>query len=61
MESLARQAGLSEAQVAELQGPPVSAEVRQLVLEGKKIQAIKVHRDQTGLGLKEAKDDVEAL
>jgi ribosomal protein L7/L12 len=42
-------------------GPAVSAEVRQLAVEGKKIQAIKVLREQTGLGLKEAKDIVEGL
>ncbi|GAB4216050.1 MAG: hypothetical protein OHK0022_56690 [Roseiflexaceae bacterium] len=37
------------------------AEVRQLLAAGNKIQAIKVVRDQTGLGLKEAKDYVEVL
>lgn len=38
----------------------LSAEVRQLADAGQKIEAIKVHREQTGLGLKEAKDAVEA-
>ncbi len=38
----------------------LSAEVRQLADEGRKIEAIKVHREQTGLGLKDAKDAVEA-
>jgi len=28
---------------------------------GRKIQAIKLHREQTGIGLKEAKDAVEAF
>ena len=42
-------------------GNPVSAEVSQLVMQGKKIQAIKVLREQTGLGLKEAKDIVDRL
>lgn len=42
-------------------GPPVSPEVVQLALAGKKIQAIKVLREQTGLGLKESKDIVDAL
>jgi ribosomal protein L7/L12 len=37
------------------------AEVRELVAGGNKIQAIKVYREHTGLGLKEAKDAVEAL
>lgn len=39
----------------------VSAEVRQLARDGKKIQAIKVLREQTGLGLKESKDIVDRL
>ena len=37
------------------------AEVRRLKDSGNVIQAIKVYRDKTGLGLKEAKDAVEAL
>lgn len=37
------------------------AEVQALVRDGKKIQAIKVYRERTGVGLKEAKDAVEAL
>lgn len=39
----------------------VSPRVRQLALEGKEIQAIKVHREETGLGLAEAKADVDAI
>ena len=35
--------------------------VQELLLQGKKIDAIKLVREQTGLGLKEAKDFVEAL
>lgn len=35
--------------------------VRQLVAQGKKIQAIKLLREQTGLGLKEAKDIVDQM
>jgi ribosomal protein L7/L12 len=35
--------------------------IRQLVQDGKKIDAIKFVREQTGLGLKEAKDAVEAI
>ena len=39
----------------------LSDEVRKLAEEdGQKIAAIKLHREQTGLGLKEAKDAVEA-
>jgi large subunit ribosomal protein L7/L12 len=37
------------------------AEVRQLKESGNVIQAIKAYREHTGLGLKEAKDAVEAL
>jgi hypothetical protein len=39
----------------------LSAEVRALADDpARKIEAIKLHREQTGLGLKEAKDAVEA-
>lgn len=38
-----------------------SAEVRQLAAEGKMIEAIKLLREQTGLGLKDAKDVVERM
>lgn len=34
-------------------------QVRNLLLQGKKIEAIKVYREATGLGLKESKDAVE--
>ena len=37
------------------------SEVHALVASGNKIQAIKVYRERTGVGLKEAKDAVEAL
>ncbi|WP_425825642.1 ribosomal protein L7/L12 [Streptomyces fractus] len=35
--------------------------VRALVREGKKIEAIKVYREVTGVGLREAKDAVERI
>ena len=38
----------------------ISDEAKRLADQGQKIQAIKVHREQTGLGLRDAKDDVEA-
>ena len=38
----------------------LSTRVCQLADEGKKIEAIKVHREETGVGLKEAKDAIEA-
>jgi ribosomal protein L7/L12 len=40
---------------------PWSDEVNGLVRDGKKIQAIKVYREATGAGLKEAKEAVEKL
>ena len=46
-------------------GGPASAavdpEVQQLLIDGRKIEAIKVVRGRTGMGLKEAKDYVDAL
>lgn len=38
-----------------------NAEVRALVQQRRKIEAIKLVRERTGIGLKEAKDCVEAL
>ncbi|WP_292677877.1 ribosomal protein L7/L12 [Nocardioides sp.] len=51
------------AQPAALAGtePDWMAEVRSLKAQGKVINAIKVYRENTGLGLKEAKDAVEAM
>lgn len=43
------------------EGGPWMAEVKALVDSGKKINAIKLYRERTGLGLKEAKDAVEAM
>ena len=37
------------------------AALRDLITNGRKIEAIKFYREQTGLGLKEAKDAVEAM
>ena len=42
-------------------GGSVSPEVLELARAGQKIQAIKVLREQTGLGLKESKDIVDRL
>lgn len=49
-----------------LAGPPPSqilatGAVADLLREGRKIEAIKLFREQTGVGLKEAKDAVEAM
>ncbi len=39
----------------------VGEKLMELVQSGQKIQAIKLYREQTGVGLKEAKDYVEGL
>lgn len=36
-------------------------QVKNLVFAGKKIEAIKLHREATGLGLKESKEAIEQL
>jgi ribosomal protein L7/L12 len=36
-------------------------EINELLVQGKKIEAIKLYREQTGVGLKEAKDAIEAI
>lgn len=38
-----------------------SPEVAELVASGRTIEAIRLHREQTGLGLAEAKDAIERL
>jgi ribosomal protein L7/L12 len=35
--------------------------VRRLAVQGNRIGAIRLHRKETGLGLKEAKDEIETL
>lgn len=54
---------LTESSGAELSAPRsgVSDMVRQLAIQGQKIAAIKLLRDETGLGLREAKDIVDGL
>jgi ribosomal protein L7/L12 len=39
----------------------VTDEIRELVRSGRKIEAIKIYRERTGAGLKEAKDAVDAI
>ncbi|MFC7375884.1 hypothetical protein ACFQS2_00720 [Brachybacterium sp. GCM10030267] len=60
---LAERAGLSETErlhLRETAGPSIPEQCRRLVAEGKIIQAIKVYREQTGAGLAEAKDAIDA-
>ena len=39
----------------------VSTAVRELVMRGDKIRAIKLYREETGCGLREAKDVIDGL
>lgn len=41
--------------------PPPGAEVERLVRADRLIEAIKLYRAETGCGLKEAKDEIDAL
>lgn len=55
---------MSPAELAQLRGstrPGITPEIRDLVARGQHIQAIKAYRDETGAGLKEAKDAIDAF
>jgi ribosomal protein L7/L12 len=41
--------------------PGITQEIRDLVRMGRKIDAIKVYREETGVGLKEAKEAIDSL
>jgi hypothetical protein len=41
--------------------PKAASQIRQLLSQGKKIDAIKVYRQTTGSGLEDAKEGVEAI
>ncbi len=60
---LAERAGVGEAELERLReesgAPGVPEECRRLIAEGKVIEAIKVYRERTGAGLKEAKDAID--
>ena len=58
---LYRHLGLDPADAVPTASGGLDPEVVELINSGKKIQAIKVHRERTGLGLAEAKDAVEAF
>ena len=45
---------------AEVCGGGLDADIQQLVTDGRKIHAIKLYRERTGVGLAEAKDAIEA-
>lgn len=54
---------LDQLHIKYVDAPPagVSPEVFAAVQKGNKIEAIKIYREQTGLGLKEAKDFIDSL
>ncbi|GAA1490798.1 ribosomal protein L7/L12 [Brachybacterium sacelli] len=59
---LAARADIGQEELLRLRGevgPNIPAESRRLVAEGKDIAAIKVYREHTGAGLKEAKDAID--
>jgi ribosomal protein L7/L12 len=58
LDHLYRQLGIEEPPPA-VQG--VSPEVYQALAAGNKIEAIRIHREQTGMGLADAKRAVEGL
>jgi len=59
--ALARRLELTPEEIEEATRANVSAEVAQLVSAGRKIMAIKILREQEGLGLAEAKRIIDEL
>ena len=59
IDELYRQLGLPKADTGAVPGP--HPQIVEAIRAGNKIQAIKMHRELTGSGLKESKDAVEAL
>jgi ribosomal protein L7/L12 len=59
LEQLFDHAGIAPVEARSDDPDDVSERVRALIAEGKSAEAIKVHRDQTGISLEEAKDAVE--
>jgi large subunit ribosomal protein L7/L12 len=63
VDELAARAGVGDVELAELRadvGPRIPEESRRLVAEGRVIEAIKVYREHSGVGLREAKDAIDA-
>ncbi|MBL4937695.1 50S ribosomal protein L7/L12 [Clostridium sp. YIM B02515] len=56
LDRIAKQIGVPDLITDEL-----DIELKQLILEGKKIEAIKKYRIATGIGLKEAKEHIDRL
>ncbi|ASK65804.1 hypothetical protein CFK39_08120 [Brachybacterium avium] len=62
VQELAHRSWIGEAELLQLRseiGPQVPEECRRLVAEDKVIQAIKVYRERTGAGLREAKEAID--
>lgn len=61
---LAHRAGVGPAELAQLRTqtrPGITPEIRALVTQGKVIPAIKAYREETGAGLREAKEAIDAF
>lgn len=61
---LADRAGVGETELMSMRGqvePGITPQIRQLVAEDRSIEAIKAYRQETGAGLKDAKDAIDAL
>lgn len=61
LEVIAARLDIPAAEVEEALGLHISQEVRQLVDEGKQVQAIRLLREQEGLGLVEAKEAIDRV
>lgn len=61
MQLLLTRLDIDPAEIEPQGGPLEDQNIQEALLHGNKIEAIKLYRGQTGLGLKEAKDAVDAL
>ena len=61
LDTLLASLGHQGATVAQGDTDPRMAEVGAMAAAGRKIEAIKIYREITGLGLKESKDAVDAM
>ena len=60
MEAMLVRLGIDSAEFTPREPPEMEA-IREMVLLGRKINAIKLYRELYGVGLKEAKDAVDAM
>ncbi|MCC6501422.1 MAG: hypothetical protein IT313_14235, partial [Anaerolineales bacterium] len=62
VEALARNEAIKPpADVRSYDNPVLESKIRSLLTKGKKIDAVKIYREEYGVGLKEAKDAVERI